>query len=92
MDDDLDRRVGEHGRQRSGLEPGQRVEHPHVLVDDDLHEAEQRPVPPLGHELRVEPEPSLPRARAAAIAATSGCPSAFSQRSACQVVRMPVDS
>ncbi len=55
--DDLDRGIGEHGGERRGIEPFQRVEHVDLLAGRDLHEAEQRPVPPLGHELGVETEP-----------------------------------
>ena len=56
--DHLDRGIGEHGRQRRRVEPGERVEHPDVVPDDHLHQAEQRPVAPFGHELRVESDSS----------------------------------
>jgi hypothetical protein len=59
VQDDLDRRVGEHRRQRRGVEAvHERVEHGDLLADDDLDEAEERLVPPLRHELRVEAEPA----------------------------------
>ena len=61
VQDHLDRGVGEHLRQRSGIAEIllQRVEHDDLLADADLHEAEQRAIAALGHELRVDPEPPL---------------------------------
>jgi hypothetical protein len=63
---DLDRGVGEHLRERGGRgrEPRlERVEQrdPHParsvrVVRDDLHEAQQRAVAALGHELGVDPQ------------------------------------
>ena len=56
---DLDRGVGEHGGERRGVEALERVEHDDLAPDADLHEAQQRPVAALGHELGVDPEPAL---------------------------------
>ena len=63
---DLDRRVGEHAGQRREVEPGagQRVQDRDLLADDDLHEAQQRAVAALGHELRVDARDGPPRGRA----------------------------
>ena len=49
-------------QQRSATPPVERG-----IVDDDLGEAQQRPVTPLGHELGVDPEPpALARRRGGA--------------------------
>ena len=56
---DLDRGVGEHRRERRGVEALERVEHDDLAADAELHEAQQRPVAALGHELRVDPEAPL---------------------------------
>ena len=62
---DLDRRVGEHGGERRRITDAalERIEHDHLARRGDLHEAEQRPVAALRHELRVDAQPPfLPRA------------------------------
>jgi hypothetical protein len=65
VQDDLDLGIGEHLRERLEVELAQRVEERGadavrlVLVGHgDLHEAQQRPVAPLRHELRVDAEPA----------------------------------
>ena len=58
VDHDLHLGVGEHGGERLRVEARQRVQHPHLIADRHLDEAQQRPVPALGQELGVEPEPS----------------------------------
>ena len=60
MEHDLDPVVGEHGGQRRGVEALERVEHRDLAADADLHQAQQRPVAALGHELGVDPEAPLP--------------------------------
>ena len=59
MQHDLDAGVGEHLGERRRVEALERVEHRDLAADADLHEAQQRPVAPLGHELRVDPEAPL---------------------------------
>ena len=56
MQHHLDAGIGEHLRERRRVEALERVEHGDLAADADLHEAQQRPVAPLGHELRVDPE------------------------------------
>ena len=63
MQHDLDLGVGQHLGQRRGVDLVERVEQrdPRAVrrrrvVDDDLHEAQQRAVAALGHELGVDPE------------------------------------
>ena len=62
MQHDLHLRVGPDLRQRLVVEARQRVEQldvlPAVDLHDDLHQAQQRAVAALGHELRVDPEPA----------------------------------
>ena len=66
--DDLDLGVGEQRRERRGVELAvEGVEHldPHVFagnLDRDLHEAQERPVAALAHELGVDAQPAA-RAR-----------------------------
>ena len=60
VQDDLDRRIGEHlGERRRVKAPDERIEHLHVLSDHDLHEAEQRAVAALRHELGVQAETAV---------------------------------
>ena len=59
MQHDLDRGIGEHVGERRGVEALERVEHDDLAADAELHEAQQRPVAALGHELGVDPEPAL---------------------------------
>ena len=71
VEHDLDRRVGEQVRDRARVDPAlERVDQRDVrsgavggfVVDRDLDQAQQRPVAALGHELGVDPDPSV-RAR-----------------------------
>ena len=66
--DDLDRRVGQHRgkRRRDRRARLERVEHDDLVADADLHEAEQRPVAALRHELGVDARAGPPRGHAAA--------------------------
>jgi hypothetical protein len=59
MEHDLHRVVGEHRRQWRGVEALERVEHRDLAADTDLDQAQQRPVPALGHELGVDAEAPL---------------------------------
>ena len=56
MEHDLDAGVGEHLGERGRVEALEGVEHRDLAADADLHEAQQRLVAPLRHELRVDPE------------------------------------
>ena len=60
VEHDLHGGVGEHGGQRRRVEALHRVEHHDLAADRELHEAQQRPVAALGHELRVDPEAPFP--------------------------------
>ena len=64
MHDDLDRRVGQHRRQRAAVEVlGEWVDDRDslsriaVLGDRELHQAKQGAITALAHELRVERQP-----------------------------------
>ena len=66
VEHDLDRRVGEQLRERRHVDPVERVDQRDVrgvvrvlVVDRDLHQAQQRPVAALGHELGVDPDPAV---------------------------------
>ena len=61
MEDDLHAGVRHELRQRGRVAHAvlHRVEHDDLVADADLHEAQERPVPALGHELGVDPEAPL---------------------------------
>ena len=63
MEDHLDIRIGEHAGERGGVEAREGIEElrAHAAlgrVDRDLHQAEERYVAALGHELRVDGDPA----------------------------------